>query len=255
MVLPRGWAKVYKGHQIGVVIPAYNEELLIADTLRSVPEFVDSVYVVNDGSTDRTAEIIQSFHDPRICCISYTKNHGVGAAIVSGYKQALAGNVDIVVVMAGDNQMDPAHMIKLISPIIEDMADYTTGDRLSLPNYNNGMSKWRFFGNSLLTWLTRIAVGNWHINDPQNGYTAISLDALKKIDLDSIYPSYGYCNDLLVKLTVSHCRIVNVPIPAIYGNEKSKINYTHYIPKLSWLLLRNLFWRLKVSLSMSNKSC
>jgi len=245
---------MYQGHQIGVVIPAYNEELLIADTIRSVPEFVDSVCVVNDGSTDRTAEIIQSFHDPRICHINDSENHGVGAAIVSGYKQALGGNMDIVVVMAGDNQMDPAHMIKLISPIIEDAADYAIGDRLSQPNYSTGMSKWRRFGNWLLTWLTRIAVGNWHINDPQNGYTAISLEALKKINLDCIYPGYGYCNDLLVKLTACRCKIVNIPIPAIYGNEKSKIKYTHYIPKLSWLLLKDLFWRLKVSHLRSNKS-
>ncbi len=175
---------MYKGRTLGVVIPAYNEELLIADTIHSVPDYVDKVYVVNDCSTDRTAEIIQSLHHNRLNCINHDKNQGVGAAIVSGYKQAIEDNIDITIVMAGDNQMDPAHMMTLITPIIEGTADYTKGDRLSQPGNQIGMSKWRLFGNWLLTWLTRIVTGNWLINDPQNGYSAISRDVLKKINVN-----------------------------------------------------------------------
>jgi len=243
---------VYKGKKIGIVVPAYNEESLISKTIKSVPDFVDKVYVVDDASTDRTAEIARSFSNSRIMCTSHLYNRGAGAAVVSGYKQALADNVDIVVVMAGDNQMDPAHMTKLIEPVIRGTADYAKGDRLSNKHHQLGMSKWRRFGNWLLTWLTRIVVSNWRISDPQNGYTAISQETLKKIDLDGIYPSYGYCNDLLVKLTTYGYRIADVPMPARYGQEKSKIKYSKYIPKVSILLLRDFLWRLKVKYLKGN---
>lgn len=239
---------MYQNKTLGVVVPAYNEELLIAATIRAVPEFVDKVYVVNDGSTDKTSETIRSFNHNRIHCIDHKQNRGVGAAIVSGYKQALKDNIDITVVMAGDNQMDPAHMIKLITPVVEGAADYAKGDRLSLPGNQIGMSKWRRFGNWVLTWLTRMAMGSRHISDPQNGYTAISRKALKRINLDTIYPYYGYCNDVLVKLAVYGCRIIDVPMPARYGHEKSKIKYSRYIPKVSLLLLRDFFWKLKMTL-------
>ncbi len=238
---------MYQGKTIGVVVPAFNEELLITDTIKSIPEFVDKVYVVNDGSTDRTAEIIQSFNHDRILYINHSENRGVGAAITSGYKRAQEDNVDITVVMAGDNQMDPEHMLKLITPVVEGMADYAKGDRMSIADNHKDMSNWRRFGNWLLTWLTRIASRNFHINDPQNGYTAISYDAFKKIKPDSIYPGYGYCNDILVKLCVAGARIISVPMPARYGHEKSKIKYSRYIPKVSWLLLRDFLWRLKVT--------
>ncbi len=107
------------------------------------------------------------------------------------------------------------------------------------------MSRWRFFGNAILTFLTKVASGYWQIMDPQNGYTAISLRALDRIDLNNIYPRYGYCNDLLVKLNVWGFRVVNVPHPARYGQETSKIRYSTYIIRVSKLLLKDFLWRLK----------
>ena len=142
--------------------------------------------------------------------------------------------------------MDPTHLIELITPIIEGTADYTKGDRLSQPGNDVGMSSWRRFGNGQLTWLTRMATCNWHINDPQNGYTAISLKALQEINGYHLYPGYGYCNDILVKLSAHGARIVNIPMPARYGHEKSKIKYSRYIPKVCWLLLKNFIWRLQI---------
>ena len=108
------------------------------------------------------------------------------------------------------------------------------------------MSKWRLFGNCLLTMLTKVASGYWRIRDPQNGYTAITQEALKRIDLDKVYPRYGYCNDLLVKLNVAGCKVADVPIPARYGKERSKIKYGTYITKVSPLLLRSFLWRLRM---------
>jgi glycosyltransferase involved in cell wall biosynthesis len=238
---------LYRGHTIAVVVPAYNEELLIGDALSKVPDFVARIYVVNDCSTDRTQEIVEYYaaHDDSVIPLRHEENKGVGAAIVTGYKKALDDGIDVVAVMAGDDQMDPAFLPDLLDPVIDRKCDYTMGNRLVSPTYRKGMSKWRFIGNAVLTMLTKIASGYWQMMDPQNGYTAISKRALERISLDSLYPRYGYCNDLLVKLNVVGFRVINVPHPARYGKEKSKIKYSTYILRVSWLLLSDFLWRLK----------
>ncbi|GAJ01980.1 unnamed protein product, partial [marine sediment metagenome] len=162
--------------------------------------------------------------------------------------------MDVVVVMAGDNQMDPDYLPDILAPVVEGRADYSKGNRLLSPEYRKGMSGWRLFGNLVLTLLNKVASGYWHIVDPQNGYTAISRQTLERIDLDSIYPWYGYPNDMLIKLNVYGFRVVDVPHPARYGNEKSKITYGKYILKVSWLLLKGFFWRLKMKHIQIGKS-
>lgn len=235
---------MYEGYKLGIVVPAYNEEELISETLQGMPHFADRIYVVDDGSTDATRQIIEDIAGERFCILSNGQNRGVGAAIVAGYKKALEEGMDIVVVMAGDNQMDKKHLPELLAPIIEGKADYVKGSRLSKPDHHKGMSKWRFFGNWVLTLLTKVASGYWKIRDPQNGYTAATRECLSRINLDEVYMRYGYCNDLLVKLNVAGCRICDVPIPARYGREKSKIRYSKYITTVAPLLLRNFLWRL-----------
>ena len=239
---------MYKDRAIAVVVPAYNEELLIADTLSSIPALVDRIYAVNDASKDKTQEIIEeiSQKDPRVVPIRHEKNQGVGAAITSGYKQALTDGMSISVVMAGDNQMDPELIGSFIDPIIANKADYTKGNRLLSPEYRTGMSRWRFFGNTILTFMTKFSSGYWNLMDPQNGYTAISRRALERINLDRLYPRYGYCNDLLVKLNVFGFRVMDVEMPARYGREQSKIKYGRYIWKVSWLLFQDFFYRLRM---------
>nr|WP_238320330.1 glycosyltransferase family 2 protein [Methanoculleus bourgensis] len=177
--------------------------------LDGIPDYVAKVYAVNDGSSDRTGEIIDDYarRDPRIVPIHHSPNRGVGAAITSGYKRAVADGMEIAAVMAGDNQMDPAYLPALLDPIVEGRADYTKGNRLINEAYRKGMSPWRSFGNSLLTFLTKIASGYWQMMDPQNGYTAISVKALAELPLDSIYQGYGYCNNLLIWLNICGCRV------------------------------------------------
>lgn len=238
----------YRDRKIAVVIPAFNEELLIGDTLRSIPDYVDKIYVIDDCSRDRTAELVHEFErkDTRINCIRHEKNKGVGAAIITGYKNALKEGMNIMAVMAGDNQMDPKYLPDLLDPIVEGKADYTKGNRLMNAQFRKGMSAWRSFGNIILTFLTKMASGYWHLMDPQNGYTAISKRALERINPDAIYPWYGYCNDLLVKLNAFGFKTNDVIMPARYGKEKSKIRYPRYMLKLSLLLLSDFFWRLKM---------
>jgi glycosyltransferase involved in cell wall biosynthesis/CheY-like chemotaxis protein len=238
----------YREHNICVVIPAYNEETTIRPTLASVPDYIFRVYAVDDASTDRTPEIIQECakKDSRIMYIRHEKNEGVGASIATGYREAVQERMDIAVVMAGNNQMDPAYLPAFLDPIIKRQADYAVGNRLQGSEYRREMPPWIFFGNALLTLFTKIASGYWQLMDTQNGYTAISLRALERIDLTTIYPRYGYGNDILVKLNAYGFRAVNIHHPARYtGGERSNIRYGPYIFRFSWLLLKDFLWRLK----------
>lgn len=232
-------------YNIGIVVPAYNEEKFIEKTIGGIPKYVKKIYVIDDASTDRTPEIIKRTKDSRVLYVRHDKNSGVGSAIVTGYNLALQDGMDIVAVMAGDNQMDPEQLPNLLKPIIENNADYSKGNRLISKEFRQGMSGWRSFGNALLTMITKIGSGYWNIMDPQNGYTAISRRALEAIDLASIYPYYGYCNDILIKLNTIGMKVEDVAIPARYGDERSKIKYSKYIIKVSPMIFKGFLWRLK----------
>lgn len=239
---------MYKGKKIAVIVPAYNEREFIARVIETIPDFVDRIYAVNDASTDETGIILDKLAEriERLTVIHHEKNGGVGAAIISGHKIALKDGMDVVAIMAGDGQMDPAILDRIIDPVVEGRADFSKGDRLSIPDHRRSMSAWRTFGNFILTYLTRIASGYWHMMDPQNGYTAISREFLEKLDLDSLEKGFAFENDMLVKLNVLGARLVDVPHTAIYGKEHSKIRYHKYIVNTSWVLLKLFLWRLKV---------
>ena len=239
---------MYKNKKIGIVVPAYNEERFIGKTLGAMPDFVDRIYVVDDVSKDNTLRIASDMSeaDKRIAIIKRETNGGVGAAIISGHKEALKDGMDIVSIMAGDNQMPPAVLPKLLDPIAEGKADYTKGNRMSTAADRREMPKFRVFGTFLLTIFTRIASGYWHVGDPQNGYTAISREALLKLNLDSIYRGFAFENDMLVRLNVIGARVVDVPHQAVYQGQTSKIKYPRFIIKTSWMLLRSWIWRLWV---------
>ncbi len=233
-------------HKIGVVIPAYNEEKLIRATVEGIPPYVSRIFVINDASIDSTAQVLESIKDPRLHVITHEINQGVGAAILHGYKRALKENMDLIVVMGGDNQMNPDQLPKLLMPIIQGKADYTKGNRLLSKEFRGGMSKWRLFGNSILTMINKISSGYWHIMDPQNGYTAISRKALSGIDIDTLFTYYGYCNDMLVKLNTFGFRTLDITMPARYGQEKSSIKYSKFMFHVSVMLFRKFLWRLKM---------
>jgi len=236
---------MYRGKTISVVVPAYNEEELIIPTLESVPDYVDSIFVINDGSTDSTREKVENFikGDDRFH-LHNKANGGVGSAIKAGYLLSMESEQDITVVMAGDNQMDPQHLPALLDPIVDDRADYSKGNRLYDQGSAQGMSRWRFFGNNLLSLLTKISSGLWHINDPQNGYTAISNHVFQVMHPSEIFGWYGYCNDMLTRMSMYGFRVVDVDIPARYGEEKSKIKYPVYMYRVSRLLALDFVMRI-----------
>ena len=239
---------MYRDKTVSVVVPAYNEEKLIGNVLKTVPGFVDHIVVVDDASSDRTGEIVKSKQegDVRITYIRHPQNTGVGGAIATGYKWARDKGIDISVVMAGDAQMDPKDLPGLLNPIADGEVDYSKGNRLFTGKAWRVIPKGRYFGNAILSFLTKIASGYWHVADSQSGYGAVALQVLKTIDLENIYKRYGMPNDLLVKLNVYHFRVRDVPINPIYGiGEKSGLKIYKVVFTLSFLLLKLFFWRLK----------
>lgn len=181
----------------------------------------------------------------RVILINNLINSGVGAAIARGYKWCLDNNIDCTAVMAGDGQMDPAELKKICLPVLNEEIDYVKGNRLIHGGARLIMPKTRYFGNSILSILTKIASGYWHVSDTQTGYTAISLSALGAIKLHDIYKSYGMPNDMLVKLNIAFCTVKEVKIKPVYNiGENSKMKVMKVIPRISWLLFKSFFKRL-----------
>jgi len=256
---------MYENVRVAVVIPAYNEESHVGTVIETVPAFVDVVYVIDDGSVDGTWDEIERHathivdetdleHDlapwaeegPRpVVAMRHEPNRGRGRCIKDGYHRALADGIDVVAVMDGDGQMDPAELHRIIDPITKGRADYSKGTRLQDRSHVRGMSKFRLFGNLLLSLLTNLSSGYWGMLDSQNGYTAISRRALETIPIETLYDGYGFLNDLLTTLNVHGLRLVEVSHPAVYDDEESGISYASFIPAVSLLLLRNFLFRLQ----------
>ena len=234
-----------RAHKIGVIVPAYNEESLIGKTLKGIPLEVDRIVVIDDGSTDNTRAVLAENVDPRILVIQHAQNQGLGQALATGYRHALAeSSIDIWVVMAGDNQMDPHDLPKLVGPIIDRRAMYVKGNRLFYPSVWRIMPTHRYIGNAVLTLLTKFATGYFHLLDPQCGYTAIHRDAIQFLNLDHPHKGYGYNASLLMQLNIYNVPVVDVPVRPVYGEAISKIRLSRYIPKVSWLLFRSFVYRI-----------
>ncbi len=282
------------GKTIAVTVPAYNEENQIGTVIESMPDFVDRIVIVNDGSEDNTAAVVKKYiendktetieikkpkveleetaynradivlyelrmeeesrypeHEiyndnstDRIVLIT-EKNSGVGSAIAVGYKWCRDHAIDCTAVMAGDGQMDPNELLDIVKPVVERGIDYVKGNRLSHPAASVIVPQIRYFGNNVLSLMTKIASGYWSVSDTQTGYTAISLSALNRIPLYNIYHSYGCPNDILVKLNIANCTLIEVPTKPVYNvGEKSKMKILKVVPRISGLLIKSFFKRL-----------
>jgi glycosyltransferase involved in cell wall biosynthesis len=232
---------VYREHRIAVVVPAHNEEKLVGTVVATTPGFVDHIIVIDDASTDATAEAAQALGDPRCEVVRLDTNEGVGGAILTGHRRSLELGCDISVVMAGDAQMDPAYLPALLEPIVDGEAQFTKANRFYDARSFKGMPRHRVVGNIALSFLTKAASGYWGLFDPQNGYTAIHRRALERLPLDSIARRYDFENDLLIKLNILRIPARDVPIPARYGEEVSGIRLHRVAPRLLSRLWRG-FW-------------
>lgn len=236
---------MYKGHRIGVVVPAFNEQELILETLGGMPDYVDQIFFIDDCSTDNTYELVlkRQKEDCRIRIIAHEVNMGLGKSLVDGYVASKETDIDITVVMAGDNQMHPHDLPNLLDAIIDSGYDYAKGNRLLHANIHS-MPTYRFLGNSILTILTKFATGYYRLMDPQCGYTAIRNIVLKRIPIQSMTRGYGYNADILCMLNIQRFRVADIEVRPVYDREKSKIKIWKYIPKTSWILTKLFFYRL-----------
>jgi glycosyltransferase involved in cell wall biosynthesis len=233
------------GKRVGVVVPAFDEESLVGETIRGIPDFVDRIFVIDDGSRDRTAAVVVDLSEPRVLLVRHERNSGVGAAIATGYRQALEEEIDVTCVMAADNQMDPAELWALVEPVVRGEVEYAKANRLVSGEAWEVIPRTRYLGNAVLSLLTKIASGYWHVADSQAGYTALSLEALRRLELDALYPRYGFPNDVLVHLNVQNARVRDVPSRPIYDvGEQSGITLRSVVPRISWLLFKGFWWRM-----------
>ena len=232
------------GRQVVVVVPAYQEEAHIGAVVRGMPAFVDRIVVVDDGCTDRTSERARaatSSPASPVCVVRHPTRRGVGAAIATGYRAALARTrtsheADAIAVMAGDGQMHPDDLERVVAPIVRGEADYVKGSRFAAPGVRPTMGTPRWIGGQVFSRLTSLAIGR-PVTDSQCGFTAISRGAALGLDLDDLWPSFGYPNDLLGQLAVRDARITEVPVRPIYGSESSKLRLRH-LPPIFFLLAR-----------------
>lgn len=239
---------MYKGKRIAVVVPAFNEETLIGVTIDTMPDFVDDIVVVDDCSRDQTTARVRERlgRRPGLTLQPHEHNQGVGGAIATGYRWCRDQGVDVAVVMAGDAQMDPADLPAILDPVVNDEVDYTKGNRLFTGDAWKVIPRVRYLGNSMMSLLTKIASGYWHVADSQSGYTAINRKALQTLDWDAMYKRYGQPNDLLVRLNVYNFRVRDVPVRPVYNiGEQSGIKPLRMMPRLSWLLWKLFLFRMK----------
>lgn len=234
---------MFEGRKVAVIVPARNEAAHIAEVLRQMPAYVDAVYVVDDGSSDGTAEVAQSVADERVRVLRRTvPPHGVGAATKTGFRAALEEGAELLVKLDGDGQMDPARIELLLQPLARDGYEYAKANRFLHSEALRAMPTARLLGNLALTFLTKLASGYWHLFDPQNGFVAIRAERLRELPLERIADDFFFENDMLIQLNIRNARACDVAVPARYGDEVSDLRIWRVLLTFPWRLGRGL-WR------------
>lgn len=223
--------------KIIVVIPAYKVSLLIQDVISSIPATVSHIIVVDDACPEHSGHAAERTGDQRLVALYNEHNLGVGGAVVAGYKKALELDADIVIKIDGDGQMDPGYIPELIAPLAAGEADYTKGNRFMDFSALRAMPRLRLFGNSMLSFLLKIASGYWNIVDPTNGYTAIHRRALEKLELHRLAKRYFFESDMLINLNIINAVVKDIAIPARYGPEESSLRIGEIMSQFPFRLL------------------
>ncbi|RMF88174.1 MAG: glycosyltransferase family 2 protein [Nitrospirae bacterium] len=236
---------MYRDTPVHVIIPAYNVAPHIEGVLAGLPPFVDRITVVDDASTDDTAARVARVaeRDGRIELLRHPENQGVGGAMVTGLRRALEQTRGILVKMDGDGQMDPGLLPDLLDPLVEGRAEYAKGNRFLRGHALARMPRVRLFGNFVLTFLTKLASGYWHVFDPQNGYLAMRSEVVALLDLDRLARRYFFENDMLVNLNIFDVRVVDVAMEARYGDETSSMNLWEVVFTFPCHLFRRYWYR------------
>ncbi len=245
--LVRQW--VSAGLNVTVVVPCYNVERQILETVRTIPSYVQAVILVNDASEDGTAALIDKLSGGRIHAVHLSRNRGVGGATWVGFARALELGADVIVKMDGDGQMDPADLPLLIEPLVRGKADYAKGNRFRGVSFLSQMPLARRFGNAALSLLTKAASGYWNVFDPANGFVAIRREVLELIPEKMIHARFFFESSMLIALGLLRAMVIDVPMKARYGMEKSKLRISRVVMEFPYHLtigfLRR-FWFTKI---------
>lgn len=233
-------------NKIGVIIPAYKAAHTLPKVLASIPDYIDVIVIVDDGSGDATAQTAQEQgkSDPRIHVLVHTKNTGVGGATVTGYHKAAELGCHILVKMDADGQMRPQHLPELLEPLLTGQAHYAKGNRFAHPAQLKAMPASRRLGNTLHSWMTRAATGYWHVFDATNGYTAIQTETFRQLDHQQLPKGYFFETGLLFELRLVEAKIADIAIPAVYEGEKSHIRSHAITIQFPLLLIRGWCWKI-----------
>jgi len=214
------------------VIPCYRVRKQIAGVLTSVPPECSLIYVVDDKCPEQTGRYVEEIGtDPRIRVLFHDQNRGVGGAVITGYRQAVADGAAVIVKIDGDGQMDPRLISRFVARILDGSADYTKGNRFFDLESISDMPTIRIVGNAVLSFATKLSSGYWHIFDPTNGYTAIHANVVRRLPLDKLSNRYFFESDMLFRLNTLRACIIDVPMDAKYGDEESSLRIGRIVPE------------------------
>jgi dolichol-phosphate mannosyltransferase len=230
---------------VAVVIPCFRVRDQILGVIARIGENCNRIYVVDDCCPESSGKLVQqSCSDQRVTVIFHEKNQGVGGAMITGYLRAISDGAEVIVKIDGDGQMDPGELNRFIQPILSGRADYTKGNRFYNIEDVMGMPAMRLLGNAVLSFLTKLSSGYWRIFDPTNGYTAISAKVAGILPLHRIRKRYFFESDMLFRLGTVRACVLDIPMKAIYGEEKSNLKIHRVIGEFFWNNMLNIFKRL-----------
>lgn len=231
--------------RVAVVIPCYRVRDRILGVLAGIGPVADDIYVVDDACPQRSGDLVaERVDDPRVHVLRHAVNQGVGGATLTGLEAALADDARVVVKIDGDGQMDPARLPVMVDVIASGQADYAKGNRFFEPDGLVAMPAARLVGNAVLSFMAKLSTGYWQSFDPTNGYVAIHADVARRLPLHKIDRRYFFETDLLFRLNVLQARVVDVPMPAIYGGEISNLRIGRVVLPFLAGHLRNLVKRI-----------
>ncbi|WP_296944462.1 glycosyltransferase family 2 protein [uncultured Massilia sp.] len=240
---------------IAVVIPSYKVTRHILGVVAGIGPEVGRIYVVDDKCPDHSGDFVQAnCTDPRVVVLRHAQNQGVGGAVMTGYRAAIADGASVIVKVDGDGQMDASLIPAFVAPILSGEADYTKGNRFFNLERIRSMPPMRLFGNAVLSFLTKLSSGYWDLFDPTNGFTAIHADAARFLPFDKISKRYFFETDMLFRLNTLGAVVADVPMDAVYGDEVSNLKISRIVTEFAAKHVRNFFKRLFYNYYLRNMS-
>lgn len=238
-----------KKNRVVCYMPAFNAEHLMEDVIRGIPpdalEAIDAILVVDDGSSDGTADLARSLAPefPSIELLSHPENRGYGAAQKSAFDWTLANGGDVAVMLHSDGQYPPEFLLPMLEPF-EKGADVVGGSRILYGDMRQGgMSRTRYYGTIWLNALENL-IFRQRLTSYHSGYKAYSRRALEMIPYHDYSETFNFDSEMLVGAVRKELRIEEVPIPTIHGQGFSSLKPVPYGLSVLRTIVRYVFGRI-----------